>query len=93
MYSTMWRFAFAAVLVSASLAFAEPPDDTERDQRERRERAEPGRLNDRRSGVPGDPYIDPGSGTQGTATSGGGEAGGGLTGSEGQHDRETGGTR
>jgi hypothetical protein len=45
----------------------------------------PGRMNDRRSGVPGSPDIDRGGGSQGAGTSTG-PTGGGLTGDEGQGD-------
>ena len=84
------RNATAATLLAATVvvpvALADMYGNTQGDDaRERAQQAQPGRENERRSGVAGSDVMDPGSGTQGAGTATGPD-GGGLTGNEGQED-------
>jgi len=89
MFRTIRNVTVATLLagvVAAPLAIAGMDSDSQQDDiRERAKQAQPGRENDRRSGVAGSPLMDPGSGTQGAGTATG-PTGGGLTGEEGREN-------
>lgn len=80
--------ALLVVIAAAPLAVAQSRRDTQADDvLERAQKAQPGRENERRSGVAGSGAMDPGSGTQGAGTPTGPD-GGGLTGNEGQPEQQ-----